>query len=40
LQLEAEAILLDLEDRKIVLLHQVDNGFNFFDVFRFQGALL
>ena len=35
LQFEFEPILLHLEDRQVVLLHQVDDGF---DVFEFQGV--
>jgi hypothetical protein len=40
LKLETKTVLFDLKNRKIVLLHQIDEGFDFFDVFRIQGALL
>jgi hypothetical protein len=40
LKLKTKAVLLDLEDRKVVLFHQIDDGFDFFDVVEFQGALL
>ncbi len=36
LQFQLEAILLHLEDREVVLLHQIDDGF---DVFEFQNGL-
>ena len=39
LKLETKTVLFDLKNRKIVLLHQIDEGFDFFDVFGVQGAL-
>jgi hypothetical protein len=39
LKLETKTILFDLEDRKVVLFHQIDDRFDFFDVCEFQGPL-
>src|ERR1051326_7349199 len=39
-QLETESFLFDLEPRKVMLLHQIDDRFNFFEVFRIQRLLL
>ena len=39
-KLETEPFLFDLEDRKVMLLHQIDDGFNFFEVFRIQALFL
>ena len=38
LKLKTKPFLLDLEDRKVVLFHQIDDGFDFFDFFDFQRA--
>jgi hypothetical protein len=35
LQFQSKTILLHFEDRQVVLLHQIDDGF---DVFEFQGG--
>ncbi len=37
LQLETKTVLLHLEDREIVFLHQINDGF---DVFEFHGVAL
>ena len=36
LQLQAETLPFDLEDRKVMFFHQIDDGFDFFEVFRIQ----
>ena len=40
MKLETKPVLFDLEDREIVLLHQIDDGLDFFEVFEVQDALL
>jgi hypothetical protein len=40
LQFQTEALLFDLEHGEIVLFHQIDDRFDFFDVFGIQGQLL
>jgi len=40
LKLKAEPFSFDLKYRKIVLLHQIDDRFDFFEVFGIQLLLL